>query len=534
MNKNNKDGGPLTAIRLIILGLYALFGAALIPSHALAQITYPYQEVMIVGSTSNNLNVSGYANNSSINTFPTTGGSNERWRFSTTDGVNFKIINMTTNTLVSPYNWATTTGTSCVLFSDSSRDEQLWQFVGADTDVNGDYLNYKIVNKQNTSVVLTLNTSTSLVTIVTYSSLSNQKWKLNSSGLVGFAGFCKDLNGNDKTGTIGGLLGTTVFVTDLASFKAALLNTSPQTIVIAANIDNANSEVYDLRIASNKTIIGSYAANRLTDPRLRTDDTFNVFPASNNIIIKNLDIEVVNRSNVEAIAVYGSRNVWIDHCTFNSSLPVDVTEVGKFIWVNTRNNADPDYVTVAYNEFYHRYWTVAFGTASSLIRNNATVMLNSFDSCAHRTPQQGNGCIHVLNNYIVRTVAAVNNDGYSAIIGGPGAKVYSDANRFDNFILESSGFWDTEITIDSAASVKDVGSYTNKGQSAPAATPYLLPTPSGAVTTFSPVAKYSYRIIKSYDSSAGNDVKKFCTTYVGTVSSYSNLKYIHYPEFSSY
>lgn len=330
-------------------------------------------------------------------------------------------------------------------------------------------------------------------------------------------------------------MGKTVFVNTLAELKSALLDPNPLTVVISSNIDNANSETYDLRIASNKTIIGSFAANRLTDPRLRTDDYFKVEKVSNNIIIKNLDIEVKNREDVVAIAIYGSRNVWIDHTTFNSSLPIDKDEVGKFVWVNTSTytNTDPDYVTLSYNKFYHRYWTVAFGTTSSLIRNNATVMLNYFDSCVRRTPQSGNGRLHVLNNFIQRTLPSTDDAGYASIIGGAGAHVYSDANRFNNFRKASSGYWDTEITIDPAATVKDVGSYTNKGQNGPVATPYALPAPNGTVTGFNPATKYSYPIIKAY-SASGNDVKKFATTYTGAVSSFGGLKYIHYPEFQSY
>ncbi|MCX7920697.1 MAG: hypothetical protein N3B21_01530 [Clostridia bacterium] len=157
-------------------------------------------------------------------------------------------------------------------------------------------------------------------------------------------------------------------------------------------------------------------------------------------------------------------------------------------------------------------------------------MLNYFDSCVRRTPQSGNGRLHVLSNLIQRTLPSTDNAPYAAFIGGAGVSLYSDSNRFNNFI---SNYRDAEFTIDAAASVKDVGSYTNKGTSAPTSTPYLLPTPSGTVTTFNPASKYAYPIVKAY-SADGYDVKKFCTTYTGAVNSASNLKYIHYPEFQSY
>lgn len=503
---------------------------------AAATDSYPYQAMRLENVNKGwNLNILGYNNNSEINVWPTNGESNERWKLSTTDGEYFKLINERTNLLVSPLNWSLTEGNALVLYANANRNEQLWKIIGVDKDVNGDYLTYRIVNKANNNLALILNLSTNKTMLGVYAGSSTHKWKLISDGLVGFAGHAKDLNGKEKTGTIGGVLGKTVFVNTLAELKSALLDANPLTIVISSNIDNANSETYDLRIASNKTIIGSYAANRLTDPRLRTDDYFQNSGVSNNIIIKNINVEVTNREDVIAIAVYGSRNVWIDHSTFNSNLPIDVDEVGKFIWVNTStySNTDPDYVTISYNKFYHRYWTVAFGTLSTLDKNNATVMLNYFDSTVRRTPQLGNGRLHVLNNFIQRTLPSTNDAGYAAIIGGAGAHVYSDANRFSNFKKASSGYWDTEITIDSNATVKDVGSYTNKGESTPTSIPYALPTPAGTVPSFNPSTKYSYSIVKAYNAS-GNDVRTFALNYTGEVSSAAGLKYIHYPEFAAY
>jgi len=521
---------------LLLLALIVTAAGWPPPAVSYAADVYPYQAMRLENVNSKtNLNILGYGNNAEVNVWPTNGESNERWKLSTTDGVYFKLINERTGLLVSPLNWSLAEGNATVLYQDANRDEQLWRIIAVDKDVNGDDLTYRIVNKADTGKALILNLGTGKTMIGTYAGNTTHKWKLVSDGLVGFAGHAADLNGKEKTGTIGGVLGKTVFVNTLAELKAALLDPNPLTVVLTSNIDNANSEVYDLRIASNKTIIGSYAANRLTDPRLRTDDYFKVEPVSNNIIIKNLNIQVKERRDVVAIAVYGSRNVWIDHNTFNSDLGIDVGEVGKFVWVNTSvyANKDPDYVTLSYNKLSNRYWTVAFGTATSLIRNNATVMLNHFDSTIRRTPQSGNGRLHVLNNFIQRTRPSLDDAGYASIIGGAGAHVYSDSNRFDGFKKASSGYWDTEITIDPQATVKDVGSYTNKGENGPVSTPYPLPAPSGTATSFNPANHYSYPIVRAYASS-GNDVKGFASSYTGATNSTAGLKYIHYPEFQSY
>ncbi|MCZ4141323.1 hypothetical protein BZG17_26210, partial [Escherichia coli] len=94
-------------------------------------------------------------------------------------------------------------------------------------------------------------------------------------------------------------------------------------------------------------------------------------------------------------------------------------------------------------------------------------------------------------------------------------------------------YWDTEITIDPQATVKDVGSYTNKGENGPVSTPYPLPAPGGTATLFNPASHYSYPIVRAYASS-GNDVKGFASAYTGATNRTAGLKYIHYPEFQSY
>ncbi|WP_225229012.1 pectate lyase family protein [Paenibacillus gallinarum] len=523
----------LISMMLAVMVMMAIFFPSVGQDYkAFANPNYPYQEIKIVGSNHENINITGFNENDPINFWPSNGESNERWRLSTTDGINFKIINMRTGKLLSALASGIGADTAAVLRSDEGDEGQLWKFISVETDVNGDALRYKIVSKRDESLALTLDTSNQSVNLKTYTGEAKQKFKLESDGLIGFAGHV-NADGGEKTGTIGGLLGKTVFVSDLTSFKDALLNPDPLTIVIAANI-NSLSEVYDLRIASNKTIIGSYGANTLVDPRLRTDDYFKVQPVSNNIIIKNVNISVENREDVVAIAVYGSRNIWIDHSSFSTTLPLDKDEVGKFIWVNRSIYAaqDPDFVTLSYNNFYHRYWGVAFG-AGFVDKDRATAAYNKFDSVIHRTPQLGNGKLHALNNFMVRTHAGTNNDGYSSLNVGAGGQVYSNANRFEGYRKESSGYWDNEVSVDTAGYFTDTGSYTDKAETPPFPLPYPLPTPSGNPSPWNPITNYNFQTLKAYDAN-GMDVKGFVNAYSGASSFAGGIKYIHYPELSAY
>ena len=79
---------------------------------------------------------------------------------------------------------------------------------------------------------------------------------------------------------------------------------------------------------------------------------------SDNIIFKNLHVSVGEVEDMMAIAVYGSKNIWIDHCTFESLLPIYYDEVGKYIWVNTSSYAkeNPDFVSISYNVFNRKFW----------------------------------------------------------------------------------------------------------------------------------------------------------------------------------
>lgn len=239
----------------------------------------------------------------------------------------------------------------------------------------------------------------------------------------------------EKAGTIGGLLGETVFVSDMKSMKEALLRTEPLTIVLTANID-CSGENYDWMIEDNKTIIGSYQANQMRDCKLRTNDYYGKLDPSDNIIIRNMKFQVEVNPNMLVLAIYSSKNIWVDHCTFNSDLNKNRDEVGKFIWINTPFDGkdlsrSPDCITLSYNIFKNRYWTIAYGTQNGETNKCRTsVMYNMWDSCIRRCPQIGNGTGHIYNNYHVNNDGSIN-DGTSQIIPGEGSVILSENCRFE-------------------------------------------------------------------------------------------------------
>ena len=138
-----------------------------------------------------------------------------------------------------------------------------------------------------------------------------------------------------------------------------------------------------------------------------------------------MKFQVEVNPNMLVLAIYSSKNIWVDHCTFNSDLNKNRDEVGKFIWINTPFdgkdlNRSPDCITLSYNIFKNRYWTIAYGTQNGETNKCRTsVMYNMWDSCIRRCPQIGNGTGHIYNNYHVNNDGSIN-DGTSQIIPGEG------------------------------------------------------------------------------------------------------------------
>ena len=500
--------------------------------------TYPVSEVNIgAHNTAFNLNITGFASGSALNIYTPNGVENEDWRINYISAGVYEIENSTTGLLI-------TVGADNVarIASKVNNNTQRWQIVGVTKDFLGEFLYYKIVNVGNGKALTYIGAS---VTTQAFTSAENQLWRLDLDGLEGFGAMCK-VNEGTKASTIGGLLGPTVFVNNLTDLRTELGRSGPLTVVLTANL-NCINQGNDIRIDSYKTLIGSFSANTLTDARLVTNyygwsnPPANPGPPSDNIVIKNLTFPVQGREDVIVLQVYSGKNVWIDHNTFYSNLSKAVDEVGKFIWINTSSagpdqNRNPDFITLSYNVLRNRYWCVAYGTQNSTVtEDRTTVAFNLWDSNVRRTPQIGNGTMHTYNNFNVNNSSSVENAGYANVIPGDGSFVYSEANRFENFKKESSGYWDQEFVLGSRP-FKDVGSYTNKSESGSSSvTPYLWTTTlSLPVLNWNPRTNYGYKVLKAYNSSGQNDAKAFNQLYSGSKGSQTTFKYVTDADLSNY
>lgn len=482
-------------------------------------VSYPAQAVHFGAYTTNrNLNNAGGA----ANTQKAAGADSEDWRIDYVSAGMYQIVSLADGKYLSA------NGTACTLTAKTADNSQIWNIESVEKDFEGYDLYYKITSVS-TGAALTYYQGNNTIGLSAYTGDGAQKWKLNCSGLEGYAANAL-ANGKEKAGTIGGLLGETVFVSTANDLEKQLNTTEPKTIVITADIDMQSKS--HTRIRDNKTIVGSYGSKTIYDSQFRTNDTYGAANdnPSDNIIFRNLNMIAKNVKNRILINIWSSRQIWVDHCTFISYLPSDHTgngqdEVGKFIWLNTPyesyldakdNGRSPDYITISYNTFKNRFWTVAYGTQNSeTSRCRTTLMYNWWDECVRRCPQIGNGSGHIYNNYYSGDDSFLPNS-CNQIISGEGSNMVSENCRFQAV----SG---REIIVQPDTSpYRDSGSYTAKSSSE---TPTKLNYTAKVTSTWNPKDNYGYTLLDAYNT-RGTDTKDFCTKYAGAASSSGELKYV--------
>ena len=492
---------------------------------------YPLQYFRIgIGDTDNNIVASG----TSLAPSHETGKTHEKWYVNYKSAGVFQIANVSNNQVM------TANGSSVSLSNNSNAATQSWKIEGVQKDYDGYFLYYKITSNADSSKSLTY-TANKGFSLTSYSGTNYQKFKLNLDGLEGFAANCKT-NSGEKAGTIGGLLGAVVYVSTANDLEKQLNTVGPQTIVISANIDMKSKG--NTRIRDNKTIVGSFKYHTIYDSQFRTNDAngaTNDSP-SDNIIFRNLDMEAKNTPNRILINIWSSRQIWIDHINFNSSLSYDrkgngQDEVGKFIWLNTPydNYLDakdrlrsPDYMTISYCKLTNRYWTVAYGTQNTEItRDRTTLLYNWWNQNVRRCPQLGNGICHVYNNYYQAYGQNNNGSATTGIIGGDGSEMLSQNNMFNGYTKAQA----LMMGGDTTNPARDDNSYFSADLNG---TPTKINFSAKKNSSWNPNnSNYGYRLLDAYNTN-NKDTKAFCTKYAGCFTSQNGIKYITDSDFGSW
>ena len=486
-------------------------------------MSYPLQYFRIgIGNTDNNV----VASDSSLAPSHHTGKTIEKWYLNYKSANSFQIVNASNNKLM------TANGTKVTLASNSNSSEQNWSIEGVQKDYDGYILYYKILNSGDSNKALTY-TANSGFSLTSYGGVNYQKFKINLDGLEGFAANCRT-NSGEKAGTIGGLFGPVVEVSTADDLEKQLNTVGAQTIVINANIDMKSKG--NTRIRDNKTIVGSFKYHTIYDSQFRTNDAWGATDdsPSDNIVFRNLDMQAKNVANRILINVWSSRQIWIDHVNFNSTLSYDRTgngqdEVGKFIWLNTPydNYKDakdrlrsPDYMTISYCKFTNRYWTVAYGTQNDEItRDRTTLLYNWWNQNVRRCPQLGNGIMHVYNNYYNAYGQKSNGSATTGIIGGDGSETVSQNNMFNGYTAGQALVMGGSTT----SPARDDNSYLSTELNG---TPSKISFSAKKTSSWYPnISNYGYRLLDAYNTK-NTDTKAFCTKYAGCFNAQSGIKYI--------
>lgn len=509
------------SVALGAISFHVLFAANAFAKTA-ADFDYPVQEFRVgVSNTDRSVTASEAKAGGYLKSETFIGNGSQKWFLNyVSDGV-FEIVNSQTGLLVTDDKGLAVLSES---FADDDRGKnQKWIFCGIEKDFDGYDLYYKIASLADTNQVLTFNVNSNSLDVAPFVKGDFQKFKVNLNGLEGFAANAK-VDEGEKAGVIGGLFGRTVVVSTVADFKKAIGSVEPLTVVISGNLD-MQKEAHT-RIRDNKTIVGSYKAKTLQDCFLRTNNEYGNEgdEPSDNIVLRNVDFEAVNVEDRILVNIWSSRNIWFDHCTFNSKLNRAEDEVGKFIWINTPymdyldkkdNGRSPDYITISYCTFTNRFWTVAYGTQNSETRRDrTTLMYNTWDRDVRRCPQLGNGIAHIYNNLYIGSDSG-NDKSTNQIISGEGSEMVSEFCRFQSVTGK-------EIVGDKDP-YRDNGSMTSKTSTA---TPTLLNYTPKKTSNWNPSkTNYGYTLLQAYNTK-GTDTKDFNMAYAGAFDAYSKIKYI--------
>lgn len=541
MNITHKSGKMcmLTACIFMMSCIMTLFLSVPEKVSALS-VDYPAETVRIsTADNSRNLNISGYTDKSACNTWTTNGSQNENWRFDYTGtnsvGSFFRITNMGTGRLLTPLGYSVTEGTSCVIFGSENKSSQYWYVTAVEQDKYGNDLYYKITNYDDSNMALTYNAKDNNITLSKYTGAGNQKWLINASGLQGFAGYCKDSDGNVKASAIGGLLGETVEVTTFDELKKACSDDTPRTIVITKDISKTGKytttntgryQFSDARIYlhPNKTIIGSYSANSLYNVYFQTYE--GNYGQGHNIILRNIEISHDTELNSDNIWEFSyGWNFWIDHCTFVGHSAINTASTGQDDWDKFLNfKGATDFITISDCKFgLHEYGVLlGYPTDTQEIYDTynghpcVTMADNYYKDCITRAPAlMRYGYFHSLNNYAYNF-----NMGYTIYTA---CKLYAENCYYDGGDRAGSIVNDSPSATD--ISSKYVGAYTDSGSVA--VNCYKnnnLGNINSVPCNWRPSANYSYT------AKTANEAKTYCETYSGSQKSRSNMTYASFTE----
>ncbi|WJV63125.1 pectate lyase [Pectobacteriaceae bacterium CE70] len=304
-----------------------------------------------------------------------------------------------------------------------------------------------------------------------------------NNGTTGMVGFAK------AGSTTGGTGGTVVSITSLSELKTHIAGTDSKILVINANI--SASSLTKVTMGANKSIIGSYSSNTLTNIHFRTTSS------SNNIIFQNLTINHTSTINgnddIQIYLTHGDK-YWLDHLTFpGHSYTLTDGGVDKLIYVGEK----ADYVTISNCVFKNHEYGLIFGYPT-----DGSSYSSTYDGYPHLTI-----CHCYFNNIYVRA---------------PGLMRYGYFHAYNNYIenyhlgftlaqdakiVSEYNYFGTTSSTNGMLDDKGTGTFTDTGS-----TPSIT-NQTSSQSKWTPSSNYSYSL-KSVSAA-----KTFASNYAGVQTS---------------
>ncbi|MEV4947527.1 pectinesterase family protein [Streptomyces sp. NPDC053755] len=192
-----------------------------------------------------------------------------------------------------------------------------------------------------------------------------------------------------QKGTYGGRDGRTVTVRTLADLEKYATAPEPYVIVVAGTI-TVNPVGREIKVASDKTIIGSGTAGHIVG------GGFFLGPGVHNVIIRNLTIRDTYQGvwndkehDFDAVQMDGAHHVWIDHNDLRH-MADGLIDVRK----------DSTYVTVSWNRLSNGNKAFGIGWTPQVV-TDITIHHNWLRETEQRNPSTDNAArAHLYNNYL--------------------------------------------------------------------------------------------------------------------------------------
>jgi len=209
--------------------------------------------------------------------------------------------------------------------------------------------------------------------------------------------------------------------------------------------DNQRERVL-IRVGSNTTIIGLGDDAKIVGGGLYVKN-------AENIIIRNIEFENAYdffpgwdptdgssgnwNSEYDNLLIEMSKNIWIDHCSFNDGdQPDELTETyfGREFQHHDGLldiKKQSDFITVSYSIFSGHSKNTIIGSSDSYKADNGHLRVtfhhNLYENIKERAPRVRYGKVHIYNNYFKST-----KDSYNYSWGvGYSSKIYAEDNYFD-------------------------------------------------------------------------------------------------------